>query len=77
MDNQTYIDGPSLMDYLYEKASIDYMEAKGPPDPMIRNKWINNHIHKNRTEMDAIVSSALTDMINNPRIDEIRSLISC
>ena len=65
-----------IMDYLYKKASAAYIAAEGPPDPIVRSMWISNHIQENKLKMDDIVSSALMDITTNPRINEIRHLLS-
>ena len=33
-----------LWDYLYKNASADYISAGGPPDPIVRSIWIDDHI---------------------------------
>ena len=73
--NKPYKDSP-IMGYLYKNASSDYMTEVGIPDPKIRDQWISNRVYTNRAEMDAIAESALMDVTNNPRINEIGSLLS-
>ena len=65
-----------FLDRLYKNASAEYISAGGPPDRRIRSIWINNQMSNELDWYDKKVASIQKDIKSNPRINEIRSLLS-